>query len=1012
MGKSFVNTILRRPVTVVLLILAVVVFGVSSLTGMPLEYMPDIEMPMHLVMLTWPGADADSIDRLVTQPVEDECETLSGIDGVNSYTQDNVAMFQLTYSYGNDMDEAYSNLKNMLDNLMSDLPEDCGDPMIMELGADYMPTMIVSAVAPDGVDTASFLNDSVVPELESISGVAVVDVSGVQDEYLRIVLDEAAMRQYGLGINAVGSAIAGADFDMPAGSVTLGSQDVALGVYGSVRAGRDLRALPIQTPRGQTIKLGDIITFCNLYEKDAESASRYNGSDSVMLQVTKQDSAATVEVCSDVSAVLNRFEAEGFTFRTIYSEADSIIQTMTEVLKTLITSVILTMLILFIFFGDVRASLVVALSMPLSIMLAVILLNWAGYAIDLMTGTSLIIAIGMIVDNSIVILESCMRAKENGLELREAAAEGTVTMLLSVAAGTLTTVVVYIPLALAEGMTGMMSGPLSWTILLTMLSSLLCAVVVVPLAFIWLKPRSKEQLPINRLLNRLRNGYRNIMPKLLRHPGRVVIIGVVCFAASIALMTQMEFVLIPDNYDGSITLSATFRSGTKLEVMDEMVKPIEEALLADTNFDRVTLSIEESGASFTAYAADGCTRSSEEAVEKYITDFGSLPDMDITVSPTGSMSMGQMMSSGNSKEVILASDDMDSLREGANQLEAAVREVPGVLRVENDFSSSRVKGKIVVDSQKALAAGTTEAQVAGQIYYLLSGLKATDMEIEGTEYDVILEYPEGKYDDFTVLMDYPIATQSGRQIVLRDIADLEYETTLPQIKRQEGRYVASVSATTTADAKFETAAAIDSLVDTLDFPEGVGRSSNMMDDLNNDEVEHSVNAIVTAIFLVFLVMAIQFNSPRLSIMVMLCIPLSLIGSIALIFLSGRPMSLMGLMGFLMLIGIAVNNGIYLIDGTTQLRKTMPLGEALVEAGTTRLRPILMTTLTTAISMLPMIFSTDSGMGMMKDIAFIVIGGLIASTILAMYLMPAFYLLIRRERFDGTKKGRKKKTATA
>lgn len=1008
MGKSFVNIVLRRPVTVILLILGVVVFGVASLTGMPLEYMPDIEMPMHLVVMTWPGADADSIDRLVAQPIEDECETLSGIEGVSTYTFDNYVMVQLTYAYGNDMDESYSDLKNALDNMKNDLPDDCGDPMIMELSADYMPTMMISAVAPEGVDTAAYLDENVVPVLDSIAGVAKIDVSGAQDEYLRIVLDEAAMRQYGLGINAVGSAIAGADFDMPAGSVTLGTQDVALGVYGSVRAGRDLQDLPIQTPRGQIVSLGDITTFCNLYRKEADTASRYNGSDSVMLQITKQDSAATVEVCNKVEAVLERFTADGFGFRTIYSEGESIIQTLGEVLKTLIISVVLTMLVLFLFFGDLRASLVVALSMPLSILLAVILLGWAGYAIDLMTGTSLIIAIGMIVDNSIVILESCMRARENGLELREAAAQGTVTMLLSIAAGTVTTVVVYIPLALAEGMTGMMSAPLSWTILLTMLSSLLCAVVVVPLVFIRLKPRVKEDLPINRLLNRMRAGYRRIMPRLLRHPGWVVMTGAVCFAVSIVLLSQMKFVLIPDNFDGSITLSATFRSGTKLEVMDEMAKPIEDALLADENFDRVTLSIEDDTVSFTAYAAGDCKRGSEEAVEEYLKRFGSLPGMDVTVSPTGAMSMGQMMSSGNSKEVILAADDMESLREGANQLEAAIREIPGVLRVENDFSGSRVKGKIVVNSQKALAAGTTEAQVAGQIYYLLSGLNAADMVIDGTEYDVILEYPEGKYDDFTVLMDYPIATQSGRQIALRDIADLEYENTLPLIKRQEGKYVASVTTSSISDAKFEVGETIDNLVETLDFPEGVKRSSNMMDEITNDEIDHAVTAIVTAIFLVFLVMAIQFNSPRLSIMVMLCIPLSLIGSILLMLISGRPMSLMGLMGFLMLIGIAVNNGIYLIDGTTQLREVMPLGDALVESGTTRLRPILMTTLTTIISMLPMIFSTDSGMSMMKDIAFIVMGGLIASTILAMYLMPAFYLLIRRERFDGTRKGKKAK----
>ncbi len=1007
MAKRFIKTILRRPVTVVLLIFAVVVFGLSSLTGMPLEYLPDMEMPMQLVMITWPGADADSIDRLVTQPVEDECETITGIDSVGSYTYDNYAMIQLTYNYGTDLDEAHTDLKNAMDVLMPDLPDDCNDPVIMELGADFIGTMIVSAVAPEGVDITNYLDDTVVPRLEAIDGVAKVDLTGAEEEYLRIVLDEAAMRQYGLAITTIASAIATADFDMPAGDVTLGTQDISLGVYGSVQAGRDLTDLPIQTPYGKTIRLGDVCTFCDLYSEESDSISRFNGDESVMLQITKQDSASTVSVCEDVDAVLEAASVDGIGFQTIYSEADSIIETLSQVLQTLAISVVLTMLVLLVFFGDWRASIVVALSIPLSILLAVILLNWSGFAIDLMTGTSLIIAIGMIVDNSIVIIESCMRYRQEGLAPREAAAKGTATMLMSVAAGTLTTVVVYIPLALAQGMTGMMSGPLSWTILLTMLSSLLCAVVVVPLAFLALKPKQKDKIPANRLLERMRRGYRRLMPKILRRPGWIVLIGVACFAGSIVLLSQMEFVLMPDNYDGSLTLTATFRSGTKASVIDEQVRPIEEALLADANFDRVTLSISDNAASFTAYAVDNCQRSSENAVEVYLAQFGALPGVDVAASPaSGGSQMSSQMSTGNSKEVTLSADDMDGLREGAEMVEDVVRKIPGVLRVENEFSAERVKGKLVVDSQKAQAAGTSEMQVAGQIRYLLSGNTATDLEIDGTDYDVILEYPDGKYDDITSLLDYPIATASGRQIAVRDIATLEYENILPLIRREDGHYVASVTATTESAAKYEIANAIDQAVSELAFPQGVGRSTSMLDDLSTDEMEHSLNAIATAIFLVFLVMAIQFNSPRLSIMVMLCIPLSLIGSVGMVFAFGRPLSMMGLMGFLMLVGIAVNNGIYLIDGTTQLRETMPLGEALVEAGTTRLRPILMTTLTTIISMVPMIFSTDSGMGMMKDMAYIIIGGLIASTILAMFLMPAFYLLIRRERLDGTRKGRK------
>ena len=522
---KFIQLVLRRPMSIITLILGVVVFGSASLTGMPLEYMPDMEMPMELVMITWPGADADSVDRLLTQPMEDECESLSDLDSINSYSSENYTMLQLTYQYGTDMDDAYSDLKSAIDNLMPSLPDECGDPIIMEISADALGTMMISATAPAGIDVADYLDNEVVPALENIGGVARVELSGARDEYLRIVLDEAAMRQYGLSISTVGSAIAAADFDMPVGSVSLGSQDIALGVYGNVEVNPNFRDLPIQTPSGHTVMLEDICTFFNLYEEDADTVSRYNGQESVMLTVTKQDSAATMEVCNAVQDVLDQYSVDGVGFETIYSEGDSILETLGEVLNTLITGVILTMIVLFVFFGDLRASLIVGISMPLSILLAVILLNFAGFQIDLMTGSALIIAIGMIVDNSIVVLESCMRCKEEGLDFREAAATGTATMLMSILAGTLTTVVVYIPMAMADGLVGMMTGPLSWTILLTLLCSFLCAVVVVPLAFLWLKPRTKDQLITNRILDRFKGFYRRTLPRLLRHPGRVVLVG-------------------------------------------------------------------------------------------------------------------------------------------------------------------------------------------------------------------------------------------------------------------------------------------------------------------------------------------------------------------------------------------------------------------------------------------------------------------------------------------------------
>ena len=483
--------------------------------------------------------------------------------------------------------------------------------------------------------------------------------------------------------------------------------------------------------------------------------------------------------------------------------------------------------------------------------------------------------------------------------------------------------------------------------------------------------------------------------------------GGACFLAAILLMTQMEFVMMASNYDGSITVDVAFRSGTKVEVMNQRIQTLEDALLSDENFESVTLDLSGNTASFTAYSVDNCDRSSEAAVEEYTARFGSVPDMDVSVSPSGAMDMSALMSS-NSKDVVLLGSDLDTLQTAAEQVEEAMTQVPGVIRIENPFRSSQSKGRIVINSQKAMALGTSESAVAMQIYYLLEGMNATSVDYGDTEYDVVLEYPEGKYDDISALLDYPITTQTGQQVALRDISTVEYITTLPTITRQEGQYSVTLTATTTDSAKYSAPKEIDARTAQLDLPQGVSFGVGMMDESTAEGLESMATAIAAGIFLVFLVMAVQFESPRLSIMVMMCIPLSLIGSIGLVFLNGRPMSIVGLMGFLMLVGIAVNNGIYLVDGTNQLRQTMPLGDALVEAGTTRLRPILMTTLTTIISMVPMIFSNDSGMSMMKDMAYVMVGGLIASTLLAMFLMPAFYLLIRRENLDGTKKGRRKK----
>ena len=612
-------------------------------------------------------------------------------------------------------------------------------------------------------------------------------------------------------------------------------------------------------------------------------------------------------VCGKVLDTLDGYAGQGISYEVINNEADNITVTLQSILQTLLVGVLLAMAVLFLFFGDWKGSLVVGISMPLSVLLAIIVLNFAGFDMNVLTGTGLILAIGMIVDNSIVILESCFRFREQGLSFQEAAAQGTSTMLMSILAGTLTTVVVYVPLSISQGMAGMMFGPLLWTIILTLLASFLCAIVVVPLAFTLLTPKAKEDIPVNRLLRKFQNFYRRVMPKLLRKPGKVMLIGVGSFLAAILLATQMEFVLIPNNYDGSITVDVSFRAGTKLAVMDERVQQLESVLLADENFENVTLSISDDSASFTAYAVDHCKRSSEKAAELYTTEFSNYPGMDVSVSPTSATSgMSAMGNTGNTTTVMLLGDDMDALRAGAEQVRDMMAQTPGVIRVENPFDQSRVKGHLEIDPQRAQNAGTTPAAISMQVRYLLNGLTAATVDDGDQEYDIVLEYPKGKYEDVVSVMDYPIRTQTGKMVTLHDVADVTYDNTLPVLSRQDGEY--TVTLTTTDETKYSAANAISAAAEALDFPAGVRVGEDPRTSMQNDELSTMVSALLASLFLVFLVMAVQFNSVKMSIMVM-----------------------------------------------------------------------------------------------MKEMSYIVIGGLIASTALAMFLVPPFYLLMRGERVDGVKR---------
>lgn len=990
---------LKRPVSMALIVLALVVFGLSSIPGFRLELTPDMEMPMLLVYTIFPGADPESVEELVTKEVEAAGAEQSGVSTYTSQSAENMSMVMFQYDYGTDLDDAYMDLKTALDTAKTAMPEDVQEPVVIEMSMDQVETMDISVTAVGDSDVLSYVNDTVVPELETLSGVADVTVYGGRENYIKVELNSQAMKQYGVTMSGIAQTIGAMDFMVPAGHVSQGTQDIAVSSSTDISGVVQIQNIPITTARGQVIPLSELATVSES-QKEADSISRYNGEENVTIAIKKKKSYGTVDVTKSVDKVLENLQEDNDTvvIETIYNASDMIISSLSSVGSTLVLGVILSMFVLFVFFGDMRASLIVGSSMPISLFATMIGMNMLGFTFNVVTMGALVIAIGMMVDSSIVVLESCFRLKDQTGEYKEAALRGTKFVTASIIASTITTVVVYLPLSTMNGLSGQLFGQLGMTIIMAMLTSLVVAMTIIPLLFAKFKPQEKKELPVNKLLRKFNSGYEKLLRKLLPRRGFVLCVSIVLLVAAFALVSKVHTELMPATDEGAFSITASFRSGTKMETIEEQTKFLEEMVAADSNVDHYSYSISGDSASLTAYLTDECELSTGEAVEKYAKELDGVTNMDISIESSGA-SMTSMM--GGGIEIDLEGRDLEDLKTASKQVQQMLRQIPGVLQVSSDLSDATTQAEVVVDPLKSMAVGLAPAQVAGEMYNALSGTEAAKLTRSGTEYSVRVEYPASEFETMNDLLNMTLSTPYGTQIPLSELATVEYTDSPVTLVRVDGVYQVAVTANTTEDAKYTAQEAADEAMEQMILPKGVSQATSMMNQMMIDEFTAIITAIFVSVFLIFLVMAMQFESPRFSAMVMMSIPFALIGSFGLLYVTNATLSMVSLMGVLMLVGIVVNNGILYVDTANQLREEMPLEEALIQSGQLRLRPILMTTLTTILSMVPMAFGIGDGSVVMQGMALVIIGGLVASTILILLLMPTFYLIIdkrsRKER---------------
>ncbi len=992
--------VLKRPVSTLLAVLALFVFGFSSLMGLRLELMPDMEMPMKIVYTVYPGADSESVDDLVTSTIEDKVGSLSGVSSITSQSAENVSMVLLQYDYDKDVNDAYLDLRAALDQVKGELPDDAQDPMIVEMNMDSMPSISYSVSTTDGTDALAFVNQDVVPELEALSTVAQVTVSGGQEQHIKVELNRDEMSQYGLDMNSIAQYMKASDFTIPLGSVDQGNQSISVISTADTDTVQAIRKIPLRTATGSLIQLSDVADV-EWAVKEADSIARYNGEDTVTVSMTKNQSASTIGMVNSVKETMNDIQEknENIVVAATYDASDMIMESLSSVGSTLALGVILSMIVLFIFFGDWKASIIVGCSMPISLLMTVIVMSMMGFSLNIMTLGGLVIAIGMMVDSSSVVIESCFRANDRVPDFSEAALQGTTEVVASIVASTITTVVVYLPLCFSGGMTGQIFMQLGLTIVFSMVASLISAITLVPLFFKLYKPTQKKELRLNVFLDKVKEKYDHVERKLLHKKKTCLLAAVLLLVASFWILSMTNIVSMPTMDEGMISVTATFRPGTRVEVVNEQIVQIEDLVAADENVESYTLTASAGSATISATLKDDRKMTTQEVVDQWVQDTKNVSDMQLDITMSSSMSMGSS-TTGSGATLTVGSVNLEDVKDASEMIQDAAWNIPGVLNVSTDAGASTTQLRVVVDPLSAMSHGLTPTQVGGLLYSTLSGSTAMTVTSDGEEYDVDLTFPEGTYDNATQLLDTEVAG-----VPLSEMATLEYTDAAQTIMKMDGKYTVTVSATCLSDDKADIQDAMDEFLDTLDLPDSVGEAETMMDKMQDDMFGDMGKAIATALFLVFLVMAMQFESPKFSLMVMLSIPFSLIGAFGLVFLSGTDFSMVGLMGVLTLVGTVVNNGILYVDGVNMLRRRMDIEDALIESGKTRLRPILITTLTTIISMTPSALGIGGESAvMMQGMALVIIGGLVASTLLILLLMPVFYLMV----YGTSKKTRKER----
>jgi HAE1 family hydrophobic/amphiphilic exporter-1 len=1013
---------IKRPIFVSMLILVVLVLGFVALSSLPVDLMPDITYPTLNVSTSYPNTAPEEMEQIITRPIEEALSSVPGVEEIFSVSSQGGSTVRVMFEWGTNIDEAANEIRERIDRIIGRFPEEVQRPTLRKFDPAQSPILTLGILTElDPVQVRRIIDEQISYRLERVPGVASIDVWGGLQREIQVNVFPDKVKALGLPLDLVISKIRQENIDIPAGTIEKGNYEITVRIPGVYTSIDQIKETIVAVRDGGVIRIKDIANVEDTYQRITRIA-RVDGLPSISMSVYKQSGENTVNVVDGVYKELEYVKQDypQFRFIVLRDNAKYVRDAINNVGTSAAYGGLLAVLVLLFFLVNIRSTLVIALSIPISIIATFTLMYFGGFTLNVMSLGGLALGIGMMVDNSIVVLENIFRMREEGIPLKKAAVDGSTEVTAAIIASTVTTLIVFLPMLFVEGASGIMFKQLAYVVAFSLTCSLVVALTLVPMLASRLlkgdnigkhKPEKKLAVKSKQFFINIENSFKRLLDYCLDHRFRVLWISGALLLASVILLRFIGQEYLPLSDEGEVRITVEMEVGTRLSVMDQklrevvaMVKPlvpeiesIEERAgsggwRGGANRGNITLKL---------VPKSRRSRSSLDIAADLSRQLQNVPGAIIRTRATGGQMMMGMRGGGGQErlQIEIRGYDLEVGQSLAQEVKRVVEKVKGV----TDVSISRIEGtpeqRFVIDRQKASEMKLSVNQIGNFISTILSGSQASQFREGGREYRILVKVKDSERMDVNDLLDLTITNSDGEQVSLRNVIEVQSGRGPQQIERRDRERIINVSGEI-ADRDLGSV-----IKDAQRAFQTIPRPANFSINFTGDyEEQQKANrelmiSLILALFMVYMVMAMLYESLRDPLIVMFSVPLAVVGVALILFLTGTSINVQAYIGMIMLGGIVVNNAILLVDYTNLLRHRdgFEMMEAIKEAGRRRLRPILMTALTTILGMLPLALGIGEGSEIQTPMARVVIGGLTSSTFITLLVIPVVYSLFEQRR---------------